>query len=75
MLVPLLPCPFCGQIPDRDDPDCVYPVTRPDTYGNQVYRAGCVESAGGCGAEVTGWTKDEAIQRWNTRICVDSLKN
>ena len=64
---PLLPCPFCGQVPDREDPDCVCPVTRPDNDGRQVFRAGCIECAGGCGAEVTAWSAEEAVKRWNTR--------
>ncbi len=63
----LLPCPFCGQHPYVDDPDCIYPVTRPDKDGRQVWRAGCMESAGGCGAECTGWSAEEAVERWNTR--------
>lgn len=61
-------CPFCGQHPDITDPDCVHPVTRLDKNGKQVWRAGCVECAGGCGAEVTGWSAAEAIDGWNRRI-------
>jgi hypothetical protein len=67
-LPPLLTCPFCGQVPDKDDLDCVYPVTRPDEKGNQIFRAGCINSAGGCGAEVTGNSALEAVIRWNTRV-------
>ncbi len=27
----------------------------------------CPETAGGCGAEITGDSRDEAIRKWNTR--------
>ena len=63
----LKPCPFCGYQPERNHPDFCYPVTHPDATGKQVFRAGCVECHGGCGAEVTGWTAEEAIKAWNTR--------
>lgn len=62
----ILPCPFCGQIPDEEDEDFCYPITRADAKV-VIYRAGCVEAAGGCGAEVLGHSAEEAIQRWNTR--------
>ncbi len=61
-------CPFCGQHPDITDSDCVYPVTRHNAEGKQVWRAGCIDIAGGCGAELNGWSADEAIDAWNTRI-------
>ena len=61
-------CPFCGQIPDLETGDAVYPITRPDQFDRALWRAGCVESAGGCGAEVTGWSEKEAIMRWETRV-------
>jgi len=63
----LLICPFCGQKPDLGDGDSVYPVTRMDEQGRQVWRAGCVEQAGGCGAEVLGPSLEAAIARWNLR--------
>lgn len=65
------PCPFCGQNVDslKEDPDFCYPATRPDPHtGNQVFRAGCIECAGGCGAEVLGNSPSDAIERWNTRV-------
>lgn len=64
----LIFCPFCGYVPDRDDPDCVHPVTRPDKDGRQVWRAGCLAIAGGCDAEVLGWSAEEAIANWNKRV-------
>lgn len=65
---PIKSCPFCGFQPERDNPDFCYPTTRPDAAGRQVWRAGCIECAGGCGAETLGWTEKEAIQRWNKRV-------
>lgn len=63
----ILPCPFCGQVPDPNDGDFCYPsIMRRD--GTQIYRAGCIELAGGCGAEVLGDSAEEAIERWNTRV-------
>lgn len=59
----LKPCPFCGQIPDANDEDSIYPVT----LDRKVYRAGCIESAGGCGAEVLGCSREDAIEKWNAR--------
>jgi hypothetical protein len=59
----MLPCPFCGQQPDYNDPDCIYPVVRDRT----IWRAGCIECAGGCGAEVLGDTAEHAVDKWNTR--------
>jgi len=67
----LLDCPFCGQTPNPEDPDCIYPVTRLDKDGRQVWRAGCIECAGGCGAELTGWSAEEAVAAWNRRVTND----
>lgn len=59
----ILPCPFCGKTPNTEDCDFVYPVNRKGT----LHRAGCIELAGGCGAEVLGSSKKDAICKWNTR--------
>jgi len=64
----LMECPFCGQVPDPTDADCIYPVTRVNSEGKQVWRAGCIEVAGGCGAELIGWSAKEAVDLWNTRV-------
>lgn len=69
-LTTIQPCPFCGQEIDPQDEFC-YPITRPDHEGKQVFRAGCTEAAGGCGADVTGWSAKEAMQKWNTRYVID----
>ncbi|MFA5920087.1 MAG: hypothetical protein WC856_02200 [Methylococcaceae bacterium] len=58
------PCPFCGQIIDETDGDFCYPMDR----NKLIWRAGCIESAGGCGAEVFGESWEEAIKKWNTRV-------
>lgn len=65
---PISPCPFCGQTPDPEDGDFCYPITRPDQEGRQVWRAGCIEVAGGCGDEVTGWSAEEAVAAWQRRV-------
>lgn len=64
---PVMPCPFCGQLPDHTNPDFCYPKTRPDATGRQVWRAGCIECHGGCGAGVSGWSAEEAVRAWNKR--------
>jgi hypothetical protein len=56
-------CPFCGQVIDETDNDFCYPL---DSW-RASWRAGCIESAGGCGAEVLGESKEESINKWNTR--------
>jgi hypothetical protein len=58
------PCPFCGLKLDIFDPDFSYPVGR---HGD-IFRAGCMESAGGCTAEVLGKGRYNAIDNWNKRI-------
>ena len=56
--IKLLPCPFCGS--KENDPDgpryCVY-----DTYDRLVV---CYV----CDTEKRGFTKNEAINGWNTRV-------
>lgn len=57
------PCPFCGLQLDIFEPDFCYPLNLERT----MYRAGCMESAGGCSAEVLGDDLYEAIDNWNRR--------
>ncbi len=62
------PCPFCGQLPDVTDEDFFYPLFRSESEFHVLWRAGCIESAGGCGAEVTGHSAQEAIDKWERRV-------
>lgn len=60
----LLKCPFCGHQPSENNlDDSIHPVNRERTLWN----AGCVDNEGGCNAYVLGGSREEAIQRWNTR--------
>lgn len=76
------PCPFCGKIPEDDDEDAVHPShgwldidseirvyksvfeVPPEQWG---YVVNCVEHHGGCGASISGDSKQEAIDKWNRR--------
>jgi len=74
MITILLPCPFCGFIPDREDPDCIYPAakgqynTKTDTIEFTVWNINCYESGGGCGASILGDNPEDCITRWNKRV-------
>ena len=76
-------CPFCSKTPDLDEPETVHPsgiywrltefgreyisrnaITR-DCFPCWVFN--CVESAGGCGAEISGDSKEEVLEKWNRR--------
>jgi hypothetical protein len=77
-----LPCPFCGKPVDLEDHDTLYPSGtgwRDDENGrtyqryNQVpkeqwcWKLVCNELSGGCGAEIHGDSRQEALAKWNTR--------
>ena len=62
--IKLKPCPFCGDTPSVDDPDFVYPQNHEKT----LWAAHCCRDGTGCGASVLGWTRDDAINIWNTRV-------
>lgn len=66
----LLPCPFCGFEPSMFDSDCIYPVTKAtDKLGNyRVYGLHCYTSGGGCSAQILGDSRDDCIDKWNTRV-------
>jgi hypothetical protein len=57
------PCPFCGYRPCYEDPDFCYP-SHPTL---NIYRAHCVECAGGCCATAMGDSVASAIEAWNRR--------
>lgn len=76
------PCPFCGMQPDMANIDTLHPngyawLTTDDIthfvdrnqapQENWCYSLHCVETAGGCGAEISGNSKQEAIEKWNRR--------
>lgn len=67
-------CPFCGFVPDRNEPDCIYPAARGeyDPLAQQivfpVWNLVCYETGGGCGAHILGDSVDECITKWNTRV-------
>lgn len=76
------PCPFCGKQVDLEDHDTLYPTGTGWSVqgGFRTYHSSeevppeqrcwgmhCPESAGGCGAEITGHTRQEAIDKWNRR--------
>ncbi len=82
------PCPFCGTPVDFDDDDTLYPagvgwkfdedfqsrtyhhITEIENTEQWCYGMHCT----GCGAEITGDSKEEAIALWSTRVSVD-IKN
>lgn len=80
----LKPCPFCGMEADAEDEDTIYPngvgwldhqngfrhyVNRKDAPPEQwCYSVHCVQHHGGCDAEMSGDSIDEAINKWNRRI-------
>lgn len=59
----LLPCPFCGFTPDRNDEDCIYPIDREQA----VYNLNCYETGGGCSTSILGSSPKDCIKKWNTR--------
>jgi hypothetical protein len=61
---PLLPCPKCGHIPDANDPDFFYPLTRSGT----VYSINCWDGGDdSCDYRIMTNTDDvrQAIKFWN----------
>lgn len=80
----ILPCPFCGCSHDAKDPDVVHPngigwldheegfrhylSARGLLQANWCYVVNCPEIYGGCGAQMSGDSKEEVIAKWNTRF-------
>lgn len=77
-------CPFCGHQPDIEDPDTCHPSgtgwkDRDDGFRSYhrstevprdqwCYVLHCSTTAGGCGVEITGDSRQEAIDKWNARV-------
>lgn len=79
-------CPFCGTEADLSDPDTLHPSgmgwkLHPDGFRSYhsfrevpqeqwCWDMNCPETAGGCGATISGDSKQEAIDKWNRRaVC------
>lgn len=78
------PCPFCGYEVDLEDGDTLYPsgfgwvahaghgrhyVRYTEAPESQwCWSMNCPTPAGGCGAEITGDSKEETIEKWNRRV-------
>lgn len=82
-MIILKDCPLCGKQPDLQDGDTLYPINifwkdTPDgrMYGSrntlelpqgQSWTMHCPVTAGGCGMEISGDSKQETIDAWNRR--------
>ena len=80
----LLPCPFCGKSATVEDADTLYPtgqywrledgiklyIRHKDRKIEDQFVWGmhCPEASGGCGAEITADSKQDAINAWNKRL-------
>jgi len=62
--VTLLPCPFCGHVPQIRDPDVLYPIN--NSY--EIWNIVCPASSGGCDTSILAGSSEEAIRKWNTRV-------
>ena len=80
----LLNCPFCDNSIDAEDSECLHPngivwtetdgfrvySSRRDTpeYEGQCYSIHCNVLNGGCGAEISGDSVEEVVEKWNRRV-------
>lgn len=77
------PCPFCGKKVDLEDHDVLYPSgtgwKQEDGFRSYhrysevpkeqwCYTMHCTSNSGGCGAEMSGDSKEEALEKWNRRV-------
>jgi hypothetical protein len=77
------PCPFCGHAVDLEDGDTLYPTGtgwrlrdnmreycdfREVPKEQWCWSMYCPTIAGGCGAEVSADSRQEAMDKWNTRV-------
>lgn len=78
----LLNCPFCGAELDANDPDTLHKSgswRNYDDVGREYlstfdlradgfcYEINCPTIYGGCDATMSGDSKEEVIEKWNTR--------
>ncbi len=78
----LKPCPFCGAVLDANGGDTVYPrgVGWKDGPHGRSYHSvrevpreqWCYGVHCRCGAEISGDSRSEAIDKWNTRAIPDT---
>lgn len=67
------PCPFCGMPVDFEDEDTLFVLLPPPRTRWVVpkeqwcWGMHCPTPAGGCGAMITGDSREEALAKWNTR--------
>jgi hypothetical protein len=54
--IALLPCPYCGA---QAELSC-------DKTTNKNGHVWCTNDL--CGVDIYGWTKEETVARWNTRV-------
>jgi hypothetical protein len=77
------PCPFCGLKVELEDGDTLYPTSGWKERANGMreyclvyeappeqwcYTMHCPTTAGGCGAEISGDSMQEAMDKWNRRV-------
>ena len=77
----LKPCPFCGHTPQdlrdalhpsgirwREDHGTRHYIGHSDPRdGERCWDMGCLEHEGGCGASISGDSRDEVVAKWNRR--------
>ena len=77
------PCPFCSKPVDLEDADVLYPngsgyeILDDGMYSYKSFREvppeqwcwsiHCPVSSGGCGAQLSGDSKQETTDKWNRR--------
>lgn len=70
-------CPFCGDMPDINDPDVLHAVGGDlnmwyDEENNKIiytlWQLSCNRNGCGCGAAVLGDSREDCIRIWNTRV-------